>query len=249
MANKILTVSELAEHLNVHRITIYRLLKSGSLPGFKIGRVWRFDLDEIGLWMADGKSTQAMSAATDGDGDGHLDGHGDAKTDGHLDGHGDAMQAASKRSPYRRRKPSAAWSGKGTQAETLISNSPPLLDSRSPKNDPRYSRDCANMVAQRESGGTADAPDLGSGAARRGGSSPPSRTIADFSSGKIFREGFFEGEQLDGAIKFAYPGWMEMDFSLGDSFLRSSLCRMSARSRICRISSTFHKFKLAASGS
>jgi excisionase family DNA binding protein len=84
MAKKILTVSELAEHLNVHRITIYRLLKSGSLPGFKIGRVWRFDLDEIGRWMADGKSTEAMRAATDGDGDGHLDGHGDGKSDGQV---------------------------------------------------------------------------------------------------------------------------------------------------------------------
>ena len=81
MANKILTVSELAEHLNVHRITIYRLLKNGSLPGFKIGRVWRFDLDEIGLWMADGKTAEAMKAA----GDGYLDGH----VDGHLDGHRD----------------------------------------------------------------------------------------------------------------------------------------------------------------
>jgi len=78
MASKILTVSELAEHLNVHRITIYRLLKSGSLPGFKIGRVWRFDLDEIGLWMADGKSAEAMKAASDG----HLDGHPNAARDG-----------------------------------------------------------------------------------------------------------------------------------------------------------------------
>jgi hypothetical protein len=32
------------------------------------------------------------------------------------------------------------------------------------------------LVGERESGGMADAPDLGSGAARRGGSSPPSRT-------------------------------------------------------------------------
>jgi len=84
MANKILTVSELAEHLNVHRITIYRSLKGGSLPGFKIGRVWRFDLDEIGRWMADGKSTQAMKAATDGHADGHTDGHVDGKVDGRL---------------------------------------------------------------------------------------------------------------------------------------------------------------------
>src|ERR1700726_1024715 len=94
MANKILTVSELAEHLNVHRITIYRLLKSGSLPGFKIGRVWRFDLDEIGLWMADGKSAEAMKAA----GDGHLDGHHQDRhhLDGHhLDGHHDVRSVDS----------------------------------------------------------------------------------------------------------------------------------------------------------
>jgi excisionase family DNA binding protein len=98
MANKILTVSELAEHLNVHRITIYRLLKSGNLPGFKIGRVWRFDLDEIGNWMASGKSTEAMRAATDG----HLDGHGDA--DGHPDGKADGKPGAG----VRARKPPAA---------------------------------------------------------------------------------------------------------------------------------------------
>jgi excisionase family DNA binding protein len=67
MASRILTVSELAEHLNVHRITIYRLLKSGTLPGFKIGRVWRFDLDEITSWMASGKSSTASALiAADG---------------------------------------------------------------------------------------------------------------------------------------------------------------------------------------
>ena len=80
MANRrILTVSELAEHLNVHRITIYRLLKNGNLPGFKIGRVWRFDLDEIGEWMSSGKSVEAANRVG-------LDGHFDAKSDGHLDG-------------------------------------------------------------------------------------------------------------------------------------------------------------------
>jgi excisionase family DNA binding protein len=114
MANKILTVSELAEHLNVHRITIYRLLKSGSLPGFKIGRVWRFDLDEIGLWMADGKSAEAMKAA----GDGHLDGH-------HLDGHRvDGTHDGRSVDSHDGRPPSA-----GTPRKPP----PPLLRGRGPK--------------------------------------------------------------------------------------------------------------------
>lgn len=103
MANKILTVSELAEHLNVHRITIYRLLKNGSLPGFKIGRVWRFDLDEITSWMASGKSSRQM---LDGDGlekaDGRLHG-GQLQTDGHAqrDGHPKAARKQSRILPPR----------------------------------------------------------------------------------------------------------------------------------------------------
>ena len=88
MANRrILTVSELAEHLNVHRITIYRLLKNGNLPGFKIGRVWRFDLDEIGQWMSSGKTLDVSARlASDGKFDGKLDGKLDGKSDGKLDG-------------------------------------------------------------------------------------------------------------------------------------------------------------------
>lgn len=93
MANKILTVSELAEHLNVHRITIYRLLKNGSLPGFKIGRVWRFDLDEITSWMTSGKSAQKTIASD-----------GIAQTDGHAahDGHPKATRAQSRSQPPAR---------------------------------------------------------------------------------------------------------------------------------------------------
>jgi len=83
MANRrILTVFELAEHLNVHRITIYRLLKSGNLPGFKIGRVWRFDLDEITQWMESGKSSPDTKVRSS-DGRPSLDGH--PPSSGHAD--------------------------------------------------------------------------------------------------------------------------------------------------------------------
>jgi len=78
MAKQILTVSELAEHLSVHRITIYRLLKGGTLPGFKIGRVWRFDLDEIANWMASGKAERELIAS-----DGNLP---DDQNDGVVNG-------------------------------------------------------------------------------------------------------------------------------------------------------------------
>ena len=47
---KVLTVSELSEYLRVHRSTIYRLLKKGQLPGFKIGSDWRFNVEVIDEW-------------------------------------------------------------------------------------------------------------------------------------------------------------------------------------------------------
>jgi excisionase family DNA binding protein len=47
---KVLTVNEIADYLRVHRSTIYRLLKKGQLPGFKIGRDWRFNVEAIDEW-------------------------------------------------------------------------------------------------------------------------------------------------------------------------------------------------------
>jgi excisionase family DNA binding protein len=47
---KVITVSELAEYLRVHRSTLYRLLKKHQLPGFKIGSDWRFNVEAIDRW-------------------------------------------------------------------------------------------------------------------------------------------------------------------------------------------------------
>jgi excisionase family DNA binding protein len=47
---KVLNVSGLANYLRIHRSTIYRLLKRGDLPGFKIGSDWRFNIETIDQW-------------------------------------------------------------------------------------------------------------------------------------------------------------------------------------------------------
>jgi excisionase family DNA binding protein len=49
---EILTVSELADYMRVHSTTIYRLLKLGGFPAFKIGSDWRFKRTEIDKWIA-----------------------------------------------------------------------------------------------------------------------------------------------------------------------------------------------------
>ena len=51
MTERILTLSEVAERLQVHPITVYRLIKGSKLPVFRIGRVLRFDSVELENWM------------------------------------------------------------------------------------------------------------------------------------------------------------------------------------------------------
>ena len=55
---KVITIGELAEYLRVHRSTLYRLLRKGQLPGFKIGSDWRFNVEAIDRWrMQQGTET------------------------------------------------------------------------------------------------------------------------------------------------------------------------------------------------
>jgi excisionase family DNA binding protein len=47
---EIFTIKELSEHLRVHPTTIYRLLRQGRLPGFRVGSNWRFNRAVIEQW-------------------------------------------------------------------------------------------------------------------------------------------------------------------------------------------------------
>lgn len=51
--SKVLTVSELSEYLQIHKTTIYRQLRAGKLPGFRIGSDWRFSREAIEQWLRD----------------------------------------------------------------------------------------------------------------------------------------------------------------------------------------------------
>ena len=46
----LITVAELADYLKVHPSMIYRLLKRGAIPAFKIGSDWRFNVETIDRW-------------------------------------------------------------------------------------------------------------------------------------------------------------------------------------------------------
>lgn len=53
--NKILTIAEVADRLSMHPVTVYRLAKEGRLPFFRIGRMLRFDADELDQWVREGR--------------------------------------------------------------------------------------------------------------------------------------------------------------------------------------------------
>lgn len=49
---EILTASQVADLLQVHPRTIYKLVKQGSIPGRKFGGGWRFNKNEILLMVS-----------------------------------------------------------------------------------------------------------------------------------------------------------------------------------------------------
>jgi excisionase family DNA binding protein len=54
---ELLTIGEVAEILRVHPTTIYRLVKRGVLPGFKIGGNWRVDKGSFYLFLSEASPT------------------------------------------------------------------------------------------------------------------------------------------------------------------------------------------------
>jgi len=52
--HKILTVKEVSELLKIHEGTIYKMVREGRIPAFKIGSEWRFEKkDQIVHWIAE----------------------------------------------------------------------------------------------------------------------------------------------------------------------------------------------------
>ena len=61
---QIMTTKELAEYLKLHEITICKYASKGTIPGIRIGRVWRFDKESIDRWIAGGTKEQKPDAGS-----------------------------------------------------------------------------------------------------------------------------------------------------------------------------------------
>ena len=52
-ADEVLTVKELCDLLRVNQSTVYKLVREGSIPAFRVGSEWRFRKDVIMRWMVE----------------------------------------------------------------------------------------------------------------------------------------------------------------------------------------------------
>ena len=56
----VMTLDEVADFLQVHPSTIYRLLKRHSIPAFKVGSDWRFNQDSIERWIKQREAADSL---------------------------------------------------------------------------------------------------------------------------------------------------------------------------------------------
>ena len=49
--SQVMTTQEISKYLGVHEMTVYRWLKKGVLPGFKIGGRWRSKKDVLDQYL------------------------------------------------------------------------------------------------------------------------------------------------------------------------------------------------------
>jgi excisionase family DNA binding protein len=52
IAPAVMTVKEVSAYLRVHPSTIYRLLRNGQIPAFRIDSDWRFQIKAIDKWRS-----------------------------------------------------------------------------------------------------------------------------------------------------------------------------------------------------
>ena len=49
---EVLDLEEACKYLKLSKATLYKYVRLGEIPGFKIGRIWRFHKDILDKWMS-----------------------------------------------------------------------------------------------------------------------------------------------------------------------------------------------------
>lgn len=57
---KFISISDIAQHLEVSRMTVYRLIHAGDIPSIRVGRSLRVEVDQYRRWLS--KQSKAAEA-------------------------------------------------------------------------------------------------------------------------------------------------------------------------------------------
>lgn len=57
MKDRLQSVDDIREYLGVSRDTVYKWIEKRGLPGYRLGRLWKFKREEVEEWVEkDGKA-------------------------------------------------------------------------------------------------------------------------------------------------------------------------------------------------
>lgn len=57
--NRWFSVDEVAKHLGVKRDTLYKWIQRKELPARKVGRLWKFKINEVDEWVRSGRANDS----------------------------------------------------------------------------------------------------------------------------------------------------------------------------------------------
>ena len=58
---EIMTAPEVCEYLRIAKPTLYRYVRIGDIPGFKLGKDWRFRRESVDQWVKERAAADVMS--------------------------------------------------------------------------------------------------------------------------------------------------------------------------------------------
>ena len=65
MADRWHSVDEVAEHLGIAPDTVYRWILRRNMPAHRIGRLWKFKVNEVDEWVRIGGAREDHEASSD----------------------------------------------------------------------------------------------------------------------------------------------------------------------------------------
>ena len=48
---EVLSIDEACAYLKLAKVTIYKYVRQGAIPAFKVGRMWRFHKESLDNWL------------------------------------------------------------------------------------------------------------------------------------------------------------------------------------------------------